>query len=84
MGRDGVLTGVRLQDGTELSCELAVVAVGIAPNVTLARNAGISIGTTGGLRLINTCRHPILTFMLQEIVLSCASDYRKESIGTLW
>jgi NADPH-dependent 2,4-dienoyl-CoA reductase/sulfur reductase-like enzyme/rhodanese-related sulfurtransferase len=51
MGRDGVLTGVRLQDGTELSCELAVVAVGIAPNVTLARNAGISIGTTGGIEV---------------------------------
>ena len=51
VGNDGVLTGVRLQDGTELSCELAVVAVGVAPNVTLARNAGISIGTTGGIEV---------------------------------
>ena len=49
VGNDGVLTGVRLQDGTELPCELAVVAVGVAPNVTLARNAGIAIGMTGGI-----------------------------------
>ena len=49
MGNDGVLAGVRLQDGTELPCELAVVAVGVAPNVTLARNAGIAIGMTGGI-----------------------------------
>jgi NADPH-dependent 2,4-dienoyl-CoA reductase/sulfur reductase-like enzyme/rhodanese-related sulfurtransferase len=49
MGENGRLTGVKLQNGTELPCELAVVAVGVAPNVKIAREAGIAIGETGGI-----------------------------------
>jgi len=52
IGENGRLTGVKLQNGTELSCELAVIAVGVTPNVTLAREAGIAIGETGGI-LVN-------------------------------
>jgi NADPH-dependent 2,4-dienoyl-CoA reductase/sulfur reductase-like enzyme/rhodanese-related sulfurtransferase len=48
-GRAGVLTSVQLQDGTELPCELAVVAIGVVPNTTLARAAGLDIGTTSGI-----------------------------------
>jgi len=73
-----------LQDGTELSCELAVVAVGIAPNVTLARNAGISIGTTGGIEVDQHMQTSDPDIMLQEIVLSLCIGLPKESIGTLW
>lgn len=49
IGENGRLTGVKLQNGTELSCELAVVAVGVTPNVKIAREAGIVIGETGGI-----------------------------------
>lgn len=49
MGEDGKLTAVKLQNGTELPCELAVVAIGVAPNVTLAREAGLEIGSAGGI-----------------------------------
>ncbi|HUW40471.1 MAG TPA: FAD-dependent oxidoreductase [Rectinemataceae bacterium] len=49
LGRDGVLTGIKLKNGTELDCELAVVAIGVVPNVELARKAGLSIGATGGI-----------------------------------
>ena len=49
LGEDGKLTGVRLKNGTELSCQLAVVAVGVRPNVALARNAGLDIGERGGI-----------------------------------
>jgi NADPH-dependent 2,4-dienoyl-CoA reductase/sulfur reductase-like enzyme/rhodanese-related sulfurtransferase len=52
LGEDGKLTGVKLQNGIELSCELAVVAVGVTPNTHLAREAGIVIGETGGI-LVN-------------------------------
>jgi NADPH-dependent 2,4-dienoyl-CoA reductase/sulfur reductase-like enzyme/rhodanese-related sulfurtransferase len=52
IGKDGRLTGVKLQDGSELSCKLAVIAVGVTPNVKLAREAGILIGETGGI-LVN-------------------------------
>jgi NADPH-dependent 2,4-dienoyl-CoA reductase/sulfur reductase-like enzyme/rhodanese-related sulfurtransferase len=49
LGEDGKLTAVKLSNGTELPCELAVVAIGVKPNVELARRAGLTIGTTGGI-----------------------------------
>lgn len=49
LGEDGRLTGVRLQNGTELPCEMVVVAIGVRPNVELAKNAGLRIGETGGI-----------------------------------
>jgi len=51
LGENGILTGIKLQNGTELPCELAVVAVGVVPNVKLAREAGIRIGVTGGIEV---------------------------------
>lgn len=49
LGEDGKLTGVKLINGTELPCELAVVAIGVSPNTRLARDADIVIGETGGI-----------------------------------
>ena len=51
LGENGKLTGVKLQNGTELSCELAVVAIGVRPNVKLAQESGLEIGETGGIRV---------------------------------
>ena len=51
LGENGKLTGVKLQNGTELSCELAVVAIGVYPNVKLAKEAGLKIGETGGIEV---------------------------------
>jgi NADPH-dependent 2,4-dienoyl-CoA reductase/sulfur reductase-like enzyme/rhodanese-related sulfurtransferase len=51
LGEDGKLSGVKLANGTELPCELAVVAVGVIPNVRLADEAGIKIGETGGIEV---------------------------------
>jgi len=49
LGEDGKLTAVKLQNGAELPCELAVVAVGVRPNVKLAQETGLKIGETGGI-----------------------------------
>jgi NADPH-dependent 2,4-dienoyl-CoA reductase/sulfur reductase-like enzyme/rhodanese-related sulfurtransferase len=49
LGTDGKLTAVKLQNGTELPCELAVVAIGVTPNTRLAQEAGLDIGETGGI-----------------------------------
>ena len=43
------LTGVELQDGSEIPCELAVVAIGVQPNSGLAARAGLEIGALGGI-----------------------------------
>ncbi|MGV8075555.1 MAG: FAD-dependent oxidoreductase [Syntrophobacteraceae bacterium] len=49
LGDNGKLTGVKLANGTELSCELAVVAVGVRPNINLAKDAGLLIGEAKGI-----------------------------------
>jgi NADPH-dependent 2,4-dienoyl-CoA reductase/sulfur reductase-like enzyme/rhodanese-related sulfurtransferase len=49
LGENGKLTAVKLQNGTELPCELAVVAIGVRPNIKLAKEAGLKIGELGGL-----------------------------------
>ena len=53
LGKNGTLTGVKLQNGTELNCELAVVAVGVIPNVKLAKDAGLETGKLGGIVVDN-------------------------------
>lgn len=35
------VTGIRFKDGTEIAADLLVMAVGIRPNTTLARNSGL-------------------------------------------
>ncbi len=49
LGTDGTISGIKLKNGTELECELAVVAIGNVPNVGLAKDAGLTIGATGGI-----------------------------------
>ena len=49
LGDKGQLNAIKLQDGTEISCELAVVATGVIPNTKLAAEAGLKIGDKGGI-----------------------------------
>ncbi|WP_255297563.1 FAD-dependent oxidoreductase [Anaerophaga thermohalophila] len=49
IGENGKLTAVKLQNGTEIPCQLAVVAIGVRPNVRLAKEAGLNIGSLGGI-----------------------------------
>jgi NADPH-dependent 2,4-dienoyl-CoA reductase/sulfur reductase-like enzyme/rhodanese-related sulfurtransferase len=49
IGENGKLTAVKLQNGTEIPCELAVIAIGVIPNSKLAIQSGLSVGQTGGL-----------------------------------
>jgi NADPH-dependent 2,4-dienoyl-CoA reductase/sulfur reductase-like enzyme/rhodanese-related sulfurtransferase len=48
-GEDGHVSKVRLADGRELPCDLVVMAIGVAPNVTLAKDAGLELGQFGGI-----------------------------------
>lgn len=49
LGSDGKLEAVKLSNGAELPCELAVIAIGVRPNSALARAAGLAIGELGGV-----------------------------------
>ncbi|MBN2452040.1 MAG: FAD-dependent oxidoreductase [Lentisphaeria bacterium] len=48
LGENGRLTAVKLRNGTELPCELAVVATGVRPNTDLGASAGLTLGRTRG------------------------------------
>ena len=47
LGKDGKLCGVKLRNGTELPCELAVISTGVRPNGQLAEAAGLEMGERG-------------------------------------
>ncbi len=49
LGENGKLVGVKLRNGTEFPCDLAVVATGVRPNSKLAADAGLEIGERGGI-----------------------------------
>jgi NADPH-dependent 2,4-dienoyl-CoA reductase/sulfur reductase-like enzyme len=49
VGPDGRVRGVVTQSGLELPADLVVLGLGVRPNVRLAREAGIPIGTSGGI-----------------------------------
>ena len=44
LGTDGHVRALRLKDGTELACDLLVMAVGIRPSVRLGQQAGLALG----------------------------------------
>ncbi|UWQ94835.1 nitrite reductase large subunit NirB [Rhodobacteraceae bacterium M385] len=43
-GENGHVKALMLDDGTELPCDLLVMAVGIRPSVALAKEAGLAVG----------------------------------------
>ncbi|MGH1331130.1 MAG: nitrite reductase large subunit NirB [Paracoccaceae bacterium] len=43
-GEGGHVKALMLDDGTELPCDILVMAVGIRPNIALAADAGIAVG----------------------------------------
>ncbi len=42
---------VRLSDGTEISAEMIILAIGVRPDIKLAKEAGLTIGSRGGIQV---------------------------------
>jgi len=53
-GKDGRLTGALMQDGSVIEADLAVIGIGIAPNVDLAERAGLAV--ENGILVDGSCR----------------------------
>jgi 3-phenylpropionate/trans-cinnamate dioxygenase ferredoxin reductase component len=49
-GADGRVSRVVTEGGRELAADLVVAGIGVAPEVTLARGAGLELGDRGGVR----------------------------------
>ncbi|MFQ5701385.1 MAG: FAD-dependent oxidoreductase [Acidobacteriota bacterium] len=54
-GADGGLK-VRTQKGTTLPADVVILGVGVRPEVGLARDAGLELGTSGGIRVDESMR----------------------------
>lgn len=46
---NGKSLGVRLKDGDTISCDIAVLAIGVAPDTALAKDAGFELGIKGSI-----------------------------------
>jgi len=44
-------TIVQLESGTEISCDMVMLCVGVKPNIELAESAGLDIGELGGIKV---------------------------------
>ncbi len=53
---DGKFEGAITKEGRKIYADFCVVAIGVKPNVRIAREAGIEIGVTGGIRVDNKMR----------------------------
>jgi pyruvate/2-oxoglutarate dehydrogenase complex dihydrolipoamide dehydrogenase (E3) component len=42
---------VTLQNGEQIKCDLVIIGIGVVPNVKLAKDAGLEIGSTGGIKV---------------------------------
>lgn len=40
---------IGLKSGMEIACDIALLAIGVVPEIKLAKEAGLEIGTTGGI-----------------------------------
>jgi NADPH-dependent 2,4-dienoyl-CoA reductase/sulfur reductase-like enzyme/rhodanese-related sulfurtransferase len=47
--RDGRVAEARMSGGTSVPADLVLLAMGVRPNVKLAANAGLTIGSSGGI-----------------------------------
>lgn len=42
---------ITLEDGSEITCDFVILSIGVKPNSSLAKDAGIEIGTTGAIKV---------------------------------
>lgn len=49
LAADGWAAGVQLDNGDELPADLVVLGLGVRPNVALAKDAGLTLGSQGGI-----------------------------------
>ncbi|HWP41522.1 MAG TPA: FAD-dependent oxidoreductase, partial [Tepidisphaeraceae bacterium] len=48
-GSDGLVSAVEVEDGRVIPCDLVVMSIGVRPNVKLAQQAGLRIGSSGAI-----------------------------------
>ncbi|RUS78071.1 hypothetical protein EGW08_014151, partial [Elysia chlorotica] len=77
-GQDGVLTAVRLQDGTQLPADACVLGVGVLPSTDFLQGSGINLTDRGYIPVDKNMRTNIPNVYaagdITEFPLACAGD----------
>jgi NADPH-dependent 2,4-dienoyl-CoA reductase/sulfur reductase-like enzyme/rhodanese-related sulfurtransferase len=55
-GQDGRVASVQTRSGAILAADMVVLAIGVRPEVALARGAGLDIGARGGIKVDSSMR----------------------------
>lgn len=79
--RDGEVAHVVLEDGRKLPCDFVLLASGIEPEVGLAREAGLEIGTTGAIKVD---RHTRTNDPDIYAIGDCAEQYHVVTDAPAW
>ncbi|MFI6008987.1 nitrite reductase large subunit NirB [Streptomyces sp. NPDC051243] len=53
---EGVVTGMKLSDGSELATDMVIFSAGVRPRDQLARDCGLTVGERGGITVDEQCR----------------------------
>lgn len=77
IGEGGKLTGARLADGETIACDVALVGIGVVPNMEIAQAAGIACGN--GVIVDERARtdHPDI-YAIGDVALRPLTHYRRE------
>lgn len=74
-------SGVRLADGTDISADLVIIATGIRPETTLAKDTGVELGPTGAISVT-----PAMETSISDIYAcgDCAEQYHLITGKPVW
>lgn len=83
--RGGDKVEVIVTDKREIECDLVIMAIGMRPNVALAKEAGIEIGSLGGIRTDNRMQTSIKgIFACGDCVESRDVFTTNDTLSLLW
>ena len=77
VGENGKLTGARLASGEVIACDVALVGIGVIPNMEIAQQAGLACGN--GVIVDDHARtsHPDI-YAIGDVALRPLTHYRRE------
>ncbi len=55
-GRNGDRIIVSMEKGDDIGCDMVILSIGVSPETSLARQAGLEIGNCGGIKVDETMR----------------------------
>ena len=78
------VTGVQLDHDEVLPADVVILAVGVRPETTLARQIGVELGTTGAIRVDQTMRTNLPGISRSGRRRKLLPDHRQAAVASTW